>query len=129
MLAAEPIHALPGSVAREEGDLLWIPADDPTLQDAELYPSTSSDLIVDRMFRAMQACGPQFIGLQESKAILSWLERDQPELAQEMQRVLPLSRFSAVLQRLASECVPLRAIRLIAEALIEHGQHEREVGL
>lgn len=128
LLAAEPIHALPGSVAREEGDLLWIPADDPTLQDAELYPSTSSDLIVDRMFRAMQACGPQFIGLQESKAILSWLERDQPELAQEMQRVLPLSRFSAVLQRLASECVPLRAIRLIAEALIEHGQHEREVG-
>lgn len=128
LLAAEPINAHPGHVAREEADLLWIPAHDPTLQEPGLHPSTSTQLIVERMFRAMQACGPQFIGLQESKAILSWLERDQPELAQEMQRVLPLARFSAVLQRLASECVPLRAIRLIAEALIEHGQHEREIG-
>jgi type III secretion protein V len=84
-------------------------------------------LIIERMERALQSCGPQFIGLQETKAILGWLESEQPELAQEMQRVLPLARFSAVLQRLASECVPLRAIRVIAETLIEHGQHEREV--
>jgi type III secretion protein V len=39
---------------------------------------------------------------------------------------MPLSRFSAVLQRLASEGVPLRAVRLIVESLIEYGQHERE---
>ncbi len=128
LLAAEPINARPGSISREEADLLWVPSDDPALQQPGLHPCTSTELIVERMFRAMQACGPQFIGLQESKAILSWLEREQPELAQEMQRVLPLARFSAVLQRLASECVPLRAIRLIAEALIEHGQHERDVG-
>ena len=41
--------------------------------------------------------------------------------------MLPLARFSAVLQRLASECVPLRSMRVIAETLVEHGQHEREV--
>ena len=39
---------------------------------------------------------------------------------------MPLSRFSAVLQRLAGEGVPLRAVRLIVESLIEYGQHERE---
>jgi len=79
------------------------------------------------MERALHACGPKFIGLQEARAILSWLESEQPEVAQEMQRAVPLARFAAVLQRLASECVPLRSVRVIAETLIEHGQYEREV--
>lgn len=127
LIAELPAGAVEGQAVRGEADLLWIPADDPLLLDADLAPNSSAQLIIGRMFRAMQSCGPRFIGLQESKAILSWLEREQPELAQEMQRALPLSRFAAVLQRLASECVPLRAIRPIAEALVEHGQHEREV--
>jgi type III secretion protein V len=119
--------AVYGSLEREEGQWLWLPTDAPQLQEGHLERIDATTLIIERMERALQSCGPQFIGLQETKAILGWLESEQPELAQEMQRVLPLARFSAVLQRLASECVPLRAIRVIAETLIEHGQHEREV--
>ena len=119
--------AVYGSLEREEGQWLWLPTDAPQLQEAHIERIDATTLIIERMERALQSCGPQFIGLQETKAILGWLESEQPELAQEMQRVLPLARFSAVLQRLASECVPLRAIRVIAETLIEHGQHEREV--
>jgi type III secretion protein V len=97
------------------------------LNNSNAQPISPSTLIIERMERALQICGPQFIGLQETKAILGWLETEQPELAQELQRVMPLARFSQVLQRLASECVPLRGIRVIAETLIEHGQHERDV--
>ncbi|OPA87513.1 EscV/YscV/HrcV family type III secretion system export apparatus protein [Pseudomonas fluorescens] len=114
-----------GSAARDETQWLWIPAQHNV--DPQWETVTSSTLVVERMARVMQACGPQFIGLQESKAILGWLESEQPELAQELQRVIPLARFAGVLQRLAAECVPLRAIRLIVETLIEHGTHEREV--
>ncbi|MGA4320398.1 type III secretion system export apparatus subunit SctV [Ectopseudomonas hydrolytica] len=129
---AVPARSLPpgavcGSNERQEEDWVWMPADDPMLQNGELEIVSAATLIVERMERAMQACGPQFIGLQETKAILGWLESEQPELAQEMQRVLPLARFSAILQRLAAECVPLRSVRLIAETLIEHAQHERDV--
>ncbi|WP_297835063.1 type III secretion system export apparatus subunit SctV [Pseudomonas sp.] len=124
---AEFEFALPGGADRQEAQWLWMPVDAAELQDGALESVSANTLIIERMERALQACGPQFIGLQESKAILGWLETEQPELAQEMQRVLPLSRFSAVLQRLASECVPLRAIRVIAETLIEYGQHEREI--
>ncbi len=129
---AVPARSLPqgavcGSNERQEEDWVWMPADDPMLQNDELEIVSAATLIVERMERAMQACGPQFIGLQETKAILGWLESEQPELAQEMQRVLPLARFSAILQRLAAECVPLRSVRLIAETLIEHAQHERDV--
>ncbi|BBP74640.1 MULTISPECIES: type III secretion system export apparatus subunit SctV [Pseudomonas] len=125
--ASQVEQAVAGSLDRQENQWVWMPADAPQLQAERLETVSASTLIVERMERALQACGPQFIGLQETKAILGWLESEQPELAQEMQRVLPLARFSAVLQRLASECVPLRAIRVIAETLIEHGQHERDI--
>ncbi len=121
--------AIAGSTDRQEDQWVWLPADTPQLHDGQLATVGASTLIVERMERALQSCGPQFIGLQETKAILSWLESEQPELAQEMQRVLTLTRLSAVLQRLASECVPLRAIRVIAETLIEHCQHERDTNV
>lgn len=121
-----PQQAVQGSTDRQEAEWVWLPADTPDLQHEEVEKVTASTLIVERMERALQACGPQFIGLQEAKAILGWLESEQPELAQEMQRAVPLARFAAVLQRLASECVPLRSIRVIAETLIEYGQYERE---
>ncbi|ANF89275.1 Harpin secretion protein hrpI (plasmid) [Pseudomonas antarctica] len=118
-------QAITGTVDRQESQWLWMPGDAPQLQGLPVV--TASTLIIERMERALQVCGPQFIGLQETKAILGWLESEQPEVAQELQRVVPLARFSQVLQRLASECVPLRGVRVIAETLIEHGQHERDV--
>lgn len=125
-LAAEPEEGAKGLAERDEQDWVWLEPDDPLLDDELLERFTAEGLIIERMTRAMLLSGPQFLGIQESKAILSWLEFNQPELVQELQRIMPLSRFSAVLQRLASEGVPLRAVRLIVEALIEYGQHERE---
>ena len=125
-LTVEPEHGIPGLAERNEQDWLWLPPDDPLLNDTQLERFNATSLIVERMKTAMMLSGPQFLGIQESKAILSWLENNQPELVQELQRIMPISRFSAVLQRLASEGVPLRAVRLIVESLIEYGQHERE---
>src|SRR5471032_2216333 len=125
-LAIEPEHAIPGKADRDEQDWLWLAPDDPLLDDPQLERFTATSLIIERMRQAMMLSGPQFLGIQESKSILSWLEHNQPELVQELQRIMPLSRFSAVLQRLASEGVPLRAVRLIVESLIEYCQHERE---
>jgi len=105
---------------------VWLAADHPLLEDPQLERFSALSLIIERMTQSMMLSGPQFLGIQESKSILGWLESNQPELVQELQRIMPLSRFSAVLQRLASEGVPLRAVRLIVESLIEYGQHERE---
>lgn len=108
-LTVEPEHGVPGLAERNEQDWLWLPPDDPLLNDTQLERFTATSLIVDRMKKAMMLSGPQFLGIQESKSILSWLENNQPELVQELQRIMPISRFSAVLQRLASEgfrCAP-----------------------
>ncbi|WDU61608.1 type III secretion system export apparatus subunit SctV [Pseudomonas poae] len=125
-LAEVPERAVPGLAERDEQDWVWLEPDDPLLDDPQLERFSATRLIIDRLKHAMMLTGPQFLGIQESKSILGWLEHNQPELVQELQRIMPLSRFSAVLQRLASEGVPLRAVRLIVESLIEYGQHERE---
>ncbi|MEO8490621.1 type III secretion system export apparatus subunit SctV [Pseudomonas sp.] len=122
----DPAHGVPGLPEREEQDWVWLPVDDPLLDDPDLERFSALSLVVERMTHSMMLSGPQFLGIQESKSILGWLEHNQSELVQELQRIMPLSRFSAVLQRLASEGVPLRAVRLIVESLIEYGQHERE---
>ncbi|UUE08233.1 type III secretion system export apparatus subunit SctV [Dickeya zeae] len=118
---------IPGLPARDEQHLLWMTPDHPMLQQPQLSPWSAEALILTRMENAMHRSGAQFIGLQETKSILAWLESEQPELAQELQRIMPLSRFASVLQRLASERVPLRSVRPIAEALIDIGQHERDI--
>ena len=122
-----PANALRGSEQRDELDWLWLPPDAPLLAQEDMESFSCHTLIVERMRQAMMISGPQFLGIQESKSILGGLEQSQPELVQELERVMPVARFSGVLQRLASEGVPLRAIRLIVEVLTEHGQHEREV--
>ncbi|MEH2921551.1 type III secretion system export apparatus subunit SctV [Samsonia erythrinae] len=118
--------ALPGSTLRDESQWLWLPQEQVTQQPDDVPRWTADELILARMEQAIHRTGSQFIGLQETKSILTWLESEQPELAQELQRIMPLSRFAGVLQRLASERVPLRSVRPIAEALIEVGQHERD---
>lgn len=125
-LAQPPDRGERGLPERDEADWLWLSPDDPLLDDPQVERFSAHSLVIERMKRAMLLSGPRFLGIQESKSILSWLEHNQPELVQELQRIMPLSRFSSVLQRLAAEGVPLRAVRLIVESLIEYGQHERE---
>lgn len=122
--AEHPVIA--GVSGRNETHWCWLPPEHPLLQQEGQRMWNASELIILRMEQAIHQSGSQFIGLQESKSILNWLESEQPELAQELQRIMPLSRFAAVLQRLASERMPLRSVRTIAETLIEHGQHERD---
>ncbi|MFJ5384850.1 type III secretion system export apparatus subunit SctV [Pectobacterium sp. CHL-2024] len=118
--------ATPGPTLRDESQWLWLPLAHVAQQPDDVPRWSADELILARMEQAIHRTGSQFIGLQETKSILAWLESEQPELAQELQRIMPLSRFASVLQRLASERVPLRSVRPIAEALIEVGQHERD---
>lgn len=68
-----------------------------------------------------------FVGIQECAEILQEVERAQPELVKEFNRVVPLSRFAEVLQRLLGEGVSVRNIKIILQSLIDWGQRERDV--
>ena len=123
-----PEQGIAGSALREEEDYLWFDAQDALADNKELQPVTADTLLIRRMEQLFYRIGPQFIGLQETKALMAWLEHDQPELAQELQRIVPTSRFSSILRKLAAERIAIRSLRPIAETIIEHGQHERDIG-
>ena len=68
----------------------------------------------------------EFIGIQETRFLLSRMEDRFPELVKEVQRIVPLQRISEILQRLVAEGVSVRNMRAILAALIEWGQKEKD---
>ena len=67
-----------------------------------------------------------FIGLQETKGLLTRMESEYGELVREVQRVIPPQRISEVLQRLVQEDISVRNLRLIFQALIEWAPKEKD---
>jgi type III secretion protein V len=68
----------------------------------------------------------EFIGIQETRTILTDMENRLPELAKEVQRVMPIHKVAEILQRLVGEGVSVRNLRAVMEALIEWGQKEKD---
>jgi len=67
-----------------------------------------------------------FIGLQETRSLLTHLEAEYGEVVREVQRVMPAQRITEVLQRLVQEDISIRNLRAIFQALIEWGAKEKD---
>lgn len=64
----------------------------------------------------------ELLGHEEAQALLETLKKAAPKLVEDLTpKTLPLAVVVRVLQNLLAEKVPVRQIRQIAEALIEHG--------
>lgn len=123
-----PEAAMVGSRPREEEHLLWVTSEqceELSLSEDQIFLSTN--MIVSRLEHIFFMTGAEFIGLQETRAILSFIEQDLPELGQELQRTIPLAQFASILRKLAGERVSLRSIRQISETLIEYAPAERDI--
>jgi type III secretion protein V len=70
-----------------------------------------------------------FLGIQETRYLLSQMEGSYGELVKEVQRVLPLQKITDIFQRLVSEEISIRNLRAILEALVEWGQKEKDTVL
>ena len=68
----------------------------------------------------------EFIGIQETRTLMTDLEARLPDLAKEVQRVMPVHKIAEIFQRLVSEEVSIRNMRAVCEALIEWGQKEKD---
>lgn len=69
----------------------------------------------------------EFFGVQETKNLLDELEVKYPELLREIYRNASVLKISEVFQRLLSERVSIRNIKLILEALAKWGSKEKDV--
>ncbi len=101
----------------------------PLLQKANMQCLKSSEVLAHHLSYVLKHNASDFLGIQETRYLLSQMEQRFGELVREVQRVLPVQRIAEVLQRLVQEQISVRNLRHIFEALVDWGQQEKDIVL
>jgi type III secretion protein V len=108
-------------------DSLWLPADmTEPMRQAGLSVMDVSQILTYHLASVLRKYSADFIGVQETKFLLSAMEQRFPDLVKEAMRVMPTQKIGEILQRLVSEDISIRNLRAILEALVEWGQKEKD---
>jgi type III secretion protein V len=106
---------------------LWTPDDlKNSLTNAGVAFFEPTQLLSYHIAMVLKKYAAEFIGIQETRTLLTEMEVKFPELAKEIQRVMPIHKIAEILQRLVGEEVSIRNLRAVMEALIEWGQKEKD---
>ena len=73
--------------------------------------------------------GQEFIGIQEVRSMLEFMERSFPDLVKEVTRLIPLQKLTEIFRRLVQEQISIKDLRTILEALSEWAQTEKDTVL
>lgn len=71
----------------------------------------------------------EFIGIQEVRAILEFVEKSFPDLIKEVTRLVPLQKLTEIFKRLVQEQCSVKDLRTILESLSEWAQTEKDTVL
>ena len=109
---------------------VWIDAGhQETLEKSQLSFLSSPKVLTYHLSHILTRYAQDFIGIQETEYLLSQTELSMPDLAKEVQRVLPVHVIADIFRRLVAENVSIRNMRLILEGLVEWGQKEKDTVL
>ncbi len=87
----------------------------------------ASTVIATHLNQILLAHAHELLGHEETQQLLDRLGQSAPRLVQDLvPKTLPLRVVARVLQNLLIEQVPIRDLRIIAEALAEHGVKNQE---
>ncbi|MFC3282190.1 type III secretion system export apparatus subunit SctV [Litchfieldella rifensis] len=116
----------PPLVGRRPGN--WIaPQDIEYLDEAGIGYRTVDQVLCQCLEQILNRYAGEFIGIQETRTLLSRMEQDYSELVGEAVRVVSLQKMADILRRLVDEGVPLRALRTVLEAMVTWGPQEQSV--
>lgn len=71
----------------------------------------------------------EFLGLQEMRSMVEFMEKSFPDLVKEVTRLIPLQKLTEIFRRLVQEQVSIKDLRTIMESLGEWAQVEKDVVL
>lgn len=131
----QTIRALSIDVERDKDFLpgiqtLWSDSSKKELLDRAGIASLDTTQILGYHIAAvLRRYSSEFIGIQETRFLLSAMEQRFPDLVKEVMRVMPMQKLAEILQRLVSEDIPIRNLRTILEALVDWGQKEKDTVL
>ena len=127
-LANIPHDKAPALIGRQE--TVWVQASyQARLTEAGIAFLSPTQVLTKCLSQVLNRYATQFIGIQETRALLATAEADYGELVKEAQNVAPTQKIAELLRRLVEENIPIRNLRLILEALVEWGAREKDVVL
>ncbi|MEC4720738.1 type III secretion system export apparatus subunit SctV [Noviherbaspirillum sp. CPCC 100848] len=85
-----------------------------------------SQILAYHLAFVLKKYSAEFIGIQETKFLLSAMEARFPDLVKEVMRVMPVQKIAEIMQRLVSEDISVRNLRTVLEALVDWGQKEKD---
>jgi type III secretion protein V len=125
-------YNIPFVVGRSSLNLpsLWV--DDryrETLKKASIRFWAPLEVVVLHLSKFYRQYASDFLGIQEVRAILSFIEKSFPDLVKEVTRLIPLQKLAEIMRRLVQEQVSIKDLRTILESLSEWGQTEKDTVL
>lgn len=95
-----------------------------TLSEAGIDFLQPADIVAHALERALRAYASHFVGIQETKKLLSQLEAEYADLLREAQEAVPLQKIAEILRRLVAENIPIRNLRIVLESIAQWGRRE-----
>lgn len=99
------------------------------LKKAGIRYWTGPEMLILHLSRFFRQYASEFIGIQEVRGILEFVERSFPDLIKEVTRLVPLQKLTEILKRLIQEQISIKDLRTILEALSEWAQTEKDTVL
>ncbi|MEM7042029.1 MAG: type III secretion system export apparatus subunit SctV [Pseudomonadota bacterium] len=137
LLCDEPDHLeladVPGEAGGpfiERSETIWIEEQHkPTLVDAGIGHMDVVECLTACIRHTLTRYASEFIGVQETHAILANADGAYGDLVREAQKVVPVQKMADIFRRLLDEGVSIRNLRIVLDALIEWGNKEQDVVL
>jgi type III secretion protein V len=121
------VTAIAGRALPGVADPLWVPAAQRgVLMASGIGLMEPPDVLAHAVAASLRRHAGQIVGIQETRQILSAGEAMWGELVREVQRIVPLQRTADLFRRLLDEGLPLRNLRGLLEAVLEHAGREQD---
>ncbi|MEN6081931.1 EscV/YscV/HrcV family type III secretion system export apparatus protein [Chromobacterium piscinae] len=124
----EALGIQPTWAGQGAGRCAWVA---PAAADSQAWPAFPPRPALDELYQCLSALlarhVSEYFGIQEAKHMLDQLEGKYPDLLKEVLRHATVQRIAEVLQRLLTERISVRNMKLIMEALALWAPREKDV--
>jgi len=123
-----PLDGIPGKDPAFGLDAVWIlPSQRAHAESLGYTVVDASTVVATHLSHVVRERASELLGHDEVQQLLASVGKVTPKLVEDLTpKLLPLSVVVRVLQSLLLEKVPLRQMRQIVEALLEHGAHTQD---
>jgi type III secretion protein V len=109
---------------------LWVDSKNKELLDkAGVKYWNSLEVMILHLSYFFRHYANEFVGIQEVKSMLEFVEKSFPDLVKEVTRLIPLQKMTDIFKRLIQEQVSIKDLRTVLEALSEWAQTEKDTVL